>query len=187
MLYFLCMLHVTVCEPKSILRNSYTQKISKIKNALIFVKMRFLRFHKSSSKFQIYCFRTFQKQEMPETAAWRELSFSGTNFRKFRRCYCHITIDYCFRIIESPNLWKLVHAKVNSFLCIKVQFAMNFTLCNENRKTLNFYSMIIWNWNKVNSYISALKPLSRVPNRSKWHFDIWDTWNLQVNLKISRI
>ena len=35
------------------------------------------------------------------------------------------------------------------------------------------YSMIIWNWNKVNSYISALKPLPRVPNRSKWPW-CWD-------------
>ena len=33
--------------------------------------------------------------------------------------------------------------------------------------------MIIWNWNKVNSYISALKPLPRVPNRSKWPW-CWD-------------
>ena len=29
------------------------------------------------------------------------------------------------------------------------------------------YSMIVWNWNKVNSYISALKHLPRHPNRSK--------------------
>ena len=32
------------------------------------------------------------------------------------------------------------------------------------------YSMIVWNWNKVNSYISALKPFQSVPNRSKWPF-----------------
>ena len=36
-----------------------------------------------------------------------------------------------------------------------------------------WYSMIIWNWNKVNSYISALKPLPRVPKRSKWPW-CWD-------------
>ena len=29
------------------------------------------------------------------------------------------------------------------------------------------YSMIFWNWNKVNSYISALKPLPRLPNSPK--------------------
>ena len=29
------------------------------------------------------------------------------------------------------------------------------------------YSMIVWNWYKVNSYISALKHLPRLPNRSK--------------------
>ena len=29
------------------------------------------------------------------------------------------------------------------------------------------YSMIFWNWNKVNSYISALKPLPRVPIAQK--------------------
>ena len=39
--------------------------------------------------------------------------------------------------------------------------------------TMWYYSMIIWNWNKVNSYISALKPLPRVPNRSKWPW-CWD-------------
>ena len=32
---------------------------------------------------------------------------------------------------------------------------------------LSWYSMIIWNWNKVNSYISALKHLTRLSNRSK--------------------
>ena len=29
------------------------------------------------------------------------------------------------------------------------------------------YSMIVWNWNKVNSYISASEPLSKLPNSSK--------------------
>ena len=29
------------------------------------------------------------------------------------------------------------------------------------------YSMIVWNCNKVNSYISVLKHLPRLPNRSK--------------------
>ena len=39
--------------------------------------------------------------------------------------------------------------------------------------SLWWYSMTVWNWNKVNSHISALKPLSRVPNRSKWPW-CWD-------------
>ena len=33
---------------------------------------------------------------------------------------------------------------------------------------LSSYSMIRWNWNKVNFYISALKPRPKLPNRSKW-------------------
>ena len=30
------------------------------------------------------------------------------------------------------------------------------------------YSMIVWNWNKVNSYISALKPILRLSNSSEF-------------------
>ena len=33
--------------------------------------------------------------------------------------------------------------------------------------SLEHYSMIFWNWYKVNSYISALKPLPRLPNSPK--------------------
>ena len=40
-------------------------------------------------------------------------------------------------------------------------------------KCIGVYSMIVWNWNKVNSYISALKPLPELPNSSKWP-QLWD-------------
>ena len=49
----------------------------------------------------------------------------------------------------------------------------NISKVNPHQTLLGYYSMIIWNWNKVNSYISALKPLPRVPNRSKWPW-CWD-------------
>ena len=63
----------------------------------------------------------------------------------------------------NPSLWQ-------RFVNILFLFIMIITI---NRFIRYLYSMIIWNWNKVNSYISALKPLPRVPNRSKWPW-CWD-------------
>ena len=52
-------------------------------------------------------------------------------------------------------------------LCL-LSFASLVQFILQKLVQLLLYSMIVWNWIKVNSYISALKPLPRLPNSSKW-------------------
>ena len=68
----------------------------------------------------------------------------------------------CHQIItrqKAGGLKSELSGQVTVFFTIKTQAIM--------RPTQADYSMIFGNWNKVNSYISALKPLPRLPNSPK--------------------
>ena len=68
------------------------------------------------------------------------------------------TPEYNYR--HTPLLG---HLGKYEMLVVKKEFSVGKISLSQT----SCYSMIRWNWNKVNSYISALKPLPRLPNSSK--------------------
>jgi len=66
------------------------------------------------------------------------------------KCWCWRHYKRCVDMVKS--------SVIIVTLCCRVVYDQYSKL---------YYSMIIWNWNKVNSYISALKPLPRLPSGSE--------------------
>ena len=83
---------------------------------------------------------------------------------------------HCYRLFQEKKSWK--HAEI---FCNSQggHLFYYFTYFAYFIKSM-FYSMIQLKWNKVNSYISALKPLPRLPNSSKWP-QLWDILTFETS------
>ena len=77
---------------------------------------------------------------------------------------CKVLVSFCHSQTELTPEWAFAVLSVlgpatsNGVSCWHMLLRYSVLQC---------YSMIIWNWNKVNAYISGLELLLRLPNRSK--------------------
>ena len=101
-------------------------------------------------------------------------SVRQTQYRRFYQCYCILVFLRC----SIPLMHYFYHAvflscSISIMQCFYIThrssiiFSVTMCLCLAWKKIIYFwmfYSMIQMKWNKVNSYISALKPLPRLPD-----------------------
>ena len=97
---------------------------------------------------------------------WRWCAFQGLHFTSDEKGDLNNPFLYQTNSNQSScacMTWSLLDFELRCN-CIMWQLRVRFSML----WWIWCYSMIVWNWNKVTSYISALKPLPMLPNSSKW-------------------
>ena len=86
--------------------------------------------------------------------------------------------------LQCKNFWKLQEhfvgkpvlncnkdfrgvGTLSHMIALQHSYIVKGDQCQKEYFLIQYYSMIVWSWNKVNFYISAFKPLPRFPNSSK--------------------
>ena len=103
------------------------------------------------------------------------INFWGLTFLHYQNLKflfnCQITSKWVTRLSKNGKILKTISVYITRSILL---FEFSMDLCFQLRQAFYkggvmalWYSMIVWNCQKVNSYNSALKPLLRLQNSSK--------------------